>query len=89
MDLAFEGQIVAGALAHPSQLKVPEDLEKLANLERKVPMLFLTCERDAQFPKSPAQEKADEILSPLGDKLYKRVYYEDNDHGFAVRVSQT
>lgn len=83
-DVAFEGTLRAAAVAHPSLLKVPEDFERLASLEPKVPFLFNTCERDRQFPVE-SQAKADEILGPLGDKLYKRNYYPDIDHGFAIR----
>lgn len=87
VDLGLEGLLKAGAVAHPSRLQVPDDLEKLKALERKVPMLFLTCERDAQFPLT-SSEKADEILGSLtAQGLYRRVHYDDNDHGFAVRVS--
>jgi dienelactone hydrolase len=104
MDLILEGADGKGndsilskaAFAHPSQLRVPEDFERLLEIppSRRIPLLFLTCENDPQFPKE-AQSKADEMLEKLnvttegneGNKkmMYKRVYYEGNDHGFAVR----
>lgn len=92
MDLIFEDKLAKAAFAHPSQLKVPEDFERLVELSKddkqKVPpLLFLSCERDPQFPLE-AQAKADEILTKLnsGDgERYKRVYFPDNEHGFAVR----
>ena len=96
MDLILEGgdnMISKAAFAHPSQLRVPEDFEKLLNIptSKRIPLLFLTCENDPQFPKE-SQAKADEMLEKLnngsentGRKMYKRVYYEGNDHGFAVR----
>ena len=84
VDLAYEGALQAVALAHPSQLKIPDDLTQLATLEPKTPMLFLTCERDQAFPVE-SQEKADAILGGLGEHTYKKIYYADADHGFAVR----
>lgn len=87
VDLILEGNqaVKAGALAHPSQLKVPADLEALS--KASVPIVWLTCERDGAFP-AESQKQADEILGPLGESKYKRFYYADNDHGFAVRVSR-
>lgn len=99
MDLIFENKLSKAAFAHPSQLRVPEDFGRLVEIHKEdkngvPPLLFLTCEKDPQFPKE-AQEKADEILSKLNDdknranvngkELYKRVYYPGNEHGFAVR----
>jgi dienelactone hydrolase len=100
MDLILEGSESIGkaAFAHPSQLRVPDDFERLVDLQAKrdknsngksiPPVLFLTCENDPQFP-SEAQSIADEILEKFNVKdkevLYKRVYYAGNDHGFAIR----
>jgi len=83
-DLAFEGIIQCSVVAHPSLLKIPEDLEKYASIS-KAPLLINSCTVDAQFPLE-AQAKADEILG--GGKFapgYKREYFEGCTHGFAVR----
>ncbi|KAJ8585186.1 hypothetical protein M405DRAFT_844670 [Rhizopogon salebrosus TDB-379] len=91
-DLAFEGIIQCSVVAHPSGLKIPEDLEhRLISLAQKyasiskAPLLINSCTVDAQFPLE-AQAKADEILG--GGKFapgYKREYFEGCTHGFAVR----
>lgn len=98
MDLVLEHEKEAGflktaAFAHPSQLRIPDDFDAYLNKaqEDKVPLLFLTCERDMQYPQE-TQKKVDDLLNPLNGEegarqevRYKRVYYPDNDHGFAVR----
>lgn len=98
MDLIFENKLSKAAFAHPSQLKVPEDFEHLLDLHKEdknrvPPLLFLTCEKDPQFPLE-SQAKADDVLSKLngvedggagGKVLYKRIFYPGNEHGFAVR----
>lgn len=38
-DVAFTGAIKVGAIAHPSFLKVPDDVEKIK--ESGIPMLFM------------------------------------------------
>jgi len=83
-DLAFEGIIQCSVVAHPSLLKIPEDLEKYASTAQ-APLLINSCTVDKQFPLE-AQAKADEILG--GGKFtpgYKREYFEGCEHGFAVR----
>jgi len=76
--LAKEFKVIA--VAHPSLLEIPSDLEKIG--QSGVPTLFVTCETDPQFPKE-AQAKADELL---GDKdTYKRTYHAGQTHGFLVR----
>ncbi|KAI0766664.1 alpha/beta-hydrolase [Trametes elegans] len=83
-DLAFAGELDAVAVAHPSLLQIPADLEKYA-ASAKAPLLINSCEVDSQFPKE-AQAKADEILG--GGKFapgYERLYWDGCTHGFAVR----
>ncbi|KAJ7441958.1 dienelactone hydrolase endo-1,3,1,4-beta-D-glucanase [Mycena galericulata] len=81
-DLAFENLISAAATAHPSQIKVPADLEKYVAVS-KAPLLLNTCTIDAQFPHE-AQAKADEIFKGFAPG-YRREYFEGCTHGFAVR----
>ncbi|KAJ3973674.1 dienelactone hydrolase endo-1,3,1,4-beta-D-glucanase [Lentinula raphanica] len=100
-DLAFDGIPKAVAVAHPSLLKIPDDLEvRLVSYtsiplrktfpqnfasKATAPLLINSCTTDPQFPLE-AQAKADEIL---GDGKYapgyKREYFEGCTHGFAVR----
>ncbi|KAH9851964.1 alpha/beta-hydrolase [Lenzites betulinus] len=83
-DLAFTNEIDVVAVAHPSLLKSPADLERYL-AEAKAPLLINSCETDPQFPKE-AQAKADEILG--GGTFapgYERTYWEGCTHGFAVR----
>ncbi|KAM6492187.1 Alpha/Beta hydrolase fold [Amanita muscaria] len=83
-DLAFDHVIDVSVVAHPSQLKIPEDLEKYASTA-KAPLLINSCTDDAQFPLE-AQAKADEIFG--NDKFtpgYVREYFDGCSHGFAVR----
>ncbi|KAI0331654.1 alpha/beta-hydrolase [Cubamyces sp. BRFM 1775] len=83
-DLAFTNEVAAVAVAHPSLLQVPADLEKYAS-QSKAPLLINSCETDSMFPPE-AQAKADEILG--GGKFapgYTRTYWEGCTHGFAVR----
>lgn len=82
--LALKNESHATAVAHPSHLKAPEDLEKY-KAESKVPLLIVTCEVDRQFPLE-AQAIADEVLG--GGKFtpgYERVHFDGCVHGFAVR----
>lgn len=83
-DLAFEDVTHVSVTAHPSLLKVPDDLEKYF-ATAKAPLLINTCTIDGQFP-IESQAKADEILG--GGKFapgYAREYFEGCTHGFAVR----
>jgi len=83
-DLAFEGAVQVAVTAHPSLLKIPEDLEKYKSIA-KAPLLINSCTIDTQFPLE-AQAKADEILG--GGKYepgYERKYFEGCTHGFSVR----
>ncbi|KAJ7133258.1 alpha/beta-hydrolase [Mycena epipterygia] len=92
-DLAFDGIIQVASVAHPSLLKVPVDLETYRD-KATAPLLINACTHDPVFPPA-AQEQADAILgggsadSSLGERGfapgYKRVYFEDLAHGFAVK----
>ncbi|KAJ7113819.1 hypothetical protein C8R44DRAFT_841988 [Mycena epipterygia] len=81
-DLAFENVIFAAATAHPSQIKIPGNLEKYAAVS-KASLLLNTCMVDAQFPHE-AQAKADEIFAGF-EPGYRREYFEGCTHGFAIR----
>ncbi|KAF8206777.1 dienelactone hydrolase [Mycena galopus ATCC 62051] len=81
-DLAFDGAITAAAVAHPSLLKIPADLERYV-ATAKAPLLINSCEVDPQFP-SEAQAAADKIFADF-EPGYKRPYFEGCTHGFAVR----
>ncbi|KIK81524.1 hypothetical protein PAXRUDRAFT_832781 [Paxillus rubicundulus Ve08.2h10] len=87
-DLAFDRVLKVAAVAHPSLLKVPEDLHKFK--ETKTPLLINSCTVDQQFPHA-SQEKADEILGggSATAELYRREYFEGCAHGFAVRGDPT
>ncbi|KAH7926966.1 alpha/beta-hydrolase [Leucogyrophana mollusca] len=83
-QLAFENITKVSVCAHPSALKIPEDLEKYAEMS-KAPLLINSCTVDPPFPPE-ARAKADEILG--GGKFapgYQREYWEGCTHGFAVR----
>ncbi|KAM6496770.1 dienelactone hydrolase endo-1,3,1,4-beta-D-glucanase [Amanita muscaria] len=83
-DLAFDNEIQVSVVAHPSLLKVPEDLNKYYSTS-KAPLLINSCTVDTQFPHE-AQAKADDIFG--NGKFapgYKREYFDGCTHGFAVR----
>ncbi|KAF5332150.1 hypothetical protein D9611_008178 [Ephemerocybe angulata] len=83
-DLAFDNVIDVAAVAHPSLLTIPDDLEKYAATS-KAPLLINSCTTDNLFPPEAAA-KADEILG--NGKFapgYKREHWEGCTHGFAVR----
>lgn len=73
-------------IAHPSLLQIPGDLEDLKKVTPEIPMLFVTCTTDSQYPPE-AQKTGDEILGngSMEGAGYKRVFYEGCTHGFAVR----
>ncbi|KAJ6465154.1 dienelactone hydrolase endo-1,3,1,4-beta-D-glucanase [Mycena vitilis] len=81
-DLAFDNVISVSAVAHPSALEVPGDLEKYVATS-KAPLLINGCTVDMMFPLE-AQAKADEIFAGFAPG-YKREYFEGCTHGFAVR----
>jgi len=83
-ELAIEKTVKVSVTAHPSRLKVPEDLEKYAST-CEAPLLINSCEVDQAFPLE-SQAKADEIFG--GGKFkpgYRREYFEGCQHGFAVK----
>ncbi|KAJ7100473.1 Alpha/Beta hydrolase protein [Mycena epipterygia] len=83
-DLAFDKAIQVAAVAHPTFLVVPDDLEKY-RAKATAPLLMNTCTFDEMFPLE-AQAQADVILG--GGKFapgFKREYFEGCTHGFAVR----
>jgi len=67
--LSFDNTIQVAATAHPSFLKVPDDLEKL-KAKSQVPLLINGAEVDQQYP-IESQLKGDEIL---GDGKYTPGY---------------
>ena len=79
------GLLVALAVAHPSLLKLPADLEAYAASSR-APLLINACETDPSFP-AEACAKADEIFGE-GRFVpgYERTWWEGCAHGFAVRA---
>ncbi|KAJ7463319.1 dienelactone hydrolase endo-1,3,1,4-beta-D-glucanase [Mycena latifolia] len=81
-DLALDGVITAAAVAHPSLLQIPADLEKYA-ATATAPLLINSCTVDEQFPHA-AQAQADQIFAGFAPG-YKREYFEGCTHGFAVR----
>ncbi|KAF7374409.1 Dienelactone hydrolase endo-1,3,1,4-beta-D-glucanase [Mycena sanguinolenta] len=81
-DLAFERLIKVAAVAHPSLLKRPEDIETYRD-KAIAPLLINGCTHDPVFPPAD-QDKADEILKDFTPG-YKRVYWEGATHGFAVK----
>ncbi|KIJ65189.1 hypothetical protein HYDPIDRAFT_175207 [Hydnomerulius pinastri MD-312] len=83
-DLAYDGVIKAAVVAHPSLLKVPDDLEKFKGTG--IPLLINSCTTDQQFPPE-SQALADKILGDgsASAPKYKREYFDGCTHGFAVR----
>ncbi|KAJ7491403.1 Alpha/Beta hydrolase protein [Mycena galericulata] len=83
-DLAFDRVIAAAAVAHPSLLKCPADLEAYRD-KATAPLLINSCTHDPVFPLA-AQAQADEILGAGAFAPgYKREYFEGCTHGFAVK----
>ena len=88
-DLAFDGEIKAAVVSHPTFIVAPDDLERYA--KSSVPLLINSCEFDERFPQE-SQASADKILgggtqensTGTGPK-YKRTYWPGCSHGFAVR----
>jgi len=82
-DLAFDGKINVAVVCHPSLLKPPEDFEKFA--KTGVPLLMNTNPDDPQLS-AEGRKIADDILG--NGKFapgYKRVHWENCNHGFSVR----
>ncbi|KAJ3489189.1 hypothetical protein NLI96_g2310 [Meripilus lineatus] len=81
-DLAIANRTNVTVVAHPSLLRVPEDLEAY-EAKSQAPLLINSCQIDSQFPIT-AQEIADKLLTGFGPG-YKRTYSAGCTHGFAVR----
>eukprot|EP00775_Hariotina_reticulata_P009316 gene9317-9481_t len=79
---ARPGVLDAVALAHPSAVKVPDEVEAM-----QVPAIFLCAEHDNLFPKA-AREKAEEILRAKPGLVSKFVIHPGTQHGYAVRGSK-
>ncbi|KAI9566328.1 Alpha/Beta hydrolase protein [Boletus coccyginus] len=76
-DLAAEGSIVAGAIAHPTRL-VESHFEKMT-----CPLLLSCSENDSSFPLE-ARRRAEDILVRNKSSYYFQVF-SGISHGFAVR----
>ncbi|KAM0751405.1 hypothetical protein T439DRAFT_325541 [Meredithblackwellia eburnea MCA 4105] len=81
VELAWDKTIKVGAVAHPSLLEIPKDLQKLKKTST-TPILWNIAEKDYMFTTAVA-DQADQILG--GNDLYKRIDYAGVEHGFAVR----
>lgn len=71
----------AFAVAHPSLLKVPKDMQTIQK-----PGLFLLAEVDSMFTDSMRKE-AEEVLKTRDIRATFKVY-PGTQHGFAVRGSE-
>ncbi|KAJ7904168.1 alpha/beta-hydrolase [Mycena leptocephala] len=78
LNLAFDGAITAAAVAHPSLLNIPANLEKYGATATAL-LLINSCEVDRHFPPE-AGTVADALFSgfALG---YKRADFEGCTHG--------
>jgi len=80
--------IDVGYTAHPSHVKVPEDIEKVVK-----PLSVAASEHDPQLSKKQA-EQAKDILDGKTAKgkdhgvAHELVWYEGAHHGFAVRANE-
>jgi len=84
LELAIEGEIAAGAMAHPSRLRIPIDLERLAASGSKAKILINSCDIDSFSPE--AQAKADGLLGDGKHQAgYKSLHWEGRSHRFAIR----
>ncbi|OBZ68228.1 hypothetical protein A0H81_11842 [Grifola frondosa] len=68
--LAFKNESHATAIAHPSRLEIPVDLERYRDQSR-APIIIQSCDVDSAFPKE-AQAIADEILGAANSPLAMR-----------------
>ncbi|KAL0484306.1 AIM2 [Acrasis kona] len=80
LELGASDLVNAVAVAHPSLLNFPADVENL-----KQPALFLCAEVDQQFPLDKV-ERSKQITSEkaLDNKF---VFYPGTEHGFAMRFN--
>lgn len=83
-DLAFDNIIKVAAVAHPSRLEVPDDLNKFK--ASGIPLLINSCEVDPTYPQE-SQKIGDDILGggQTQTETYWRAYFDGCEHGFAVR----
>jgi len=79
--LVASGKVDAYSFAHPSFLKVPEDIETLKN----TPGFWACAETDRIFSDAD-RIKTEEILKPTGKALFH--LYPGTEHGFAVRAGE-
>jgi dienelactone hydrolase len=80
LKLGATDLVDAVAVAHPSMVDMPADIENL-----KKPALFLCAEIDQQFPEEK-RKAAQEILQKKGfDATFE--FYPGTTHGFAVRFN--
>ena len=76
--------IDAGFTGHPSQLQVPDDIDKIA-----LPVSFAIGDRDNQIsPQQAAQIKSIVEAKPAGQTGEVQIY-KDCSHGFCVRADLT
>ncbi|GAA6051561.1 hypothetical protein JCM3770_003472 [Rhodotorula araucariae] len=83
-DLVLDDAVNVGIVAHPSLLKVPDDIEALA--KKDTPFLWNHATEDVMFNKDQ-QKLASEILK--GKDAHKEIHWEGATHGFAIRGDPT
>jgi len=81
ISLAGDKKIDAAAVAHPSLLEIPGDIEKI-----QTPSLWLCAEIDQAFPEQ-SREATKKILKDRGMKADFK-FYPGTTHGFAVRGNE-
>jgi len=81
-DLVLDQKIKVAVVAHPSLLKVPEDLLALKEKAPTIPFLWNNAELDYMF-NLEQQAKAEEIFK--GMDSYVLTTHKGCEHGFAVR----
>jgi len=75
--------IDASFIAHPSDLAVPGDIEKV-----KIPLSIAIGDDDFVMPLAQARQ-AEQMLEKSGDAQAEVVFYPGARHGFAVRASRS
>jgi len=79
--LSQQSKIKCFAVAHPSALKIPEDIELI-----QTPSLFLCADIDKQLPEA-SRKQSEEILKRRGMKTEFH-FYPGTVHGFATRGNE-
>ncbi|SCV74627.1 BQ2448_7656 [Microbotryum intermedium] len=82
--LAVDNVVTCAVAAHPSGIRIPEDLDLLRE-KSKAPFLINACETDRTWPRDQ-QDKAEEMMG--GGRYapgWKQNYFPGCTHGFAVR----